>query len=229
MCSIVVFSKTYASSSWCLNELFKIVECMKELRQTVYPVFYDVHPSEVSQQKGKFGEGFEELVSRHDADRAQRWRAALREAGTISGWDLQNPATRFETKVIEELVTEVFKRSNQRYLGVGDDLVGINPHMKKVIDMLELERQDVGVVGIGGLEGIGKTKIAKAVYDSICWQFDASCFLESVRKVLGAGKSGLRYLQELLLSELTKEKDLKVGNTHTGKALISTRFKHKKI
>ncbi|CAA7032848.1 unnamed protein product [Microthlaspi erraticum] len=31
--SVVVFSKNYASSSWCLNELLEIVKCKKELGQ----------------------------------------------------------------------------------------------------------------------------------------------------------------------------------------------------
>ena len=49
--SIIVFSKNYASSSWCLNELAKIIECTKK----VLPIFYQVPPSEVRKQKGDFG------------------------------------------------------------------------------------------------------------------------------------------------------------------------------
>ena len=37
--SIVVFSRDYASSPWCLDELVKIVQCMKEMGHTVLPVF----------------------------------------------------------------------------------------------------------------------------------------------------------------------------------------------
>ena len=42
--SIVVFSKNYASSTWCLDELVKIVECKKN-DQLVWLVFYNVDPS----------------------------------------------------------------------------------------------------------------------------------------------------------------------------------------
>jgi hypothetical protein len=42
--SIIVFSQNYASSTWCLNELVKILECKKN-GQTVLPVFYKVDPS----------------------------------------------------------------------------------------------------------------------------------------------------------------------------------------
>ena len=49
--SIIVFSKNYASSSWCLDELAKIIECTKK----VLPIFYQVDPSEVCKQRGDFG------------------------------------------------------------------------------------------------------------------------------------------------------------------------------
>ncbi|XP_042962694.1 TMV resistance protein N-like [Carya illinoinensis] len=53
--SIIVFSKNYAESRWCLNELLKILECKKIMKQVVLPIFYKVKPSEVREQKGRFG------------------------------------------------------------------------------------------------------------------------------------------------------------------------------
>ncbi|KAI5328014.1 hypothetical protein L3X38_027410 [Prunus dulcis] len=40
--SVIVFSRSYATSSWCLDELVKIMECKRTLRQMVFPIFYDV-------------------------------------------------------------------------------------------------------------------------------------------------------------------------------------------
>ena len=59
--SIIVFSENYASSTWCLDELAKIVEC-KNNDQLVRPVFYNVSPSEVRNQKGKYGKA----LSKHE-------------------------------------------------------------------------------------------------------------------------------------------------------------------
>ena len=42
MSSIVVLSENYASSRWCLQELVKIVECIKSKRQRVVPIFYNM-------------------------------------------------------------------------------------------------------------------------------------------------------------------------------------------
>uniref|UniRef100_A0A7N2LHR6 TIR domain-containing protein n=1 Tax=Quercus lobata TaxID=97700 RepID=A0A7N2LHR6_QUELO len=39
--AIIIFSRNYASSTWCLNELEKIVRSMKEIGLTILPVFHD--------------------------------------------------------------------------------------------------------------------------------------------------------------------------------------------
>ena len=45
--AIIIFSRNYASLTWCLNELEKIVRSMKETGLTILPVFYDVEASDV--------------------------------------------------------------------------------------------------------------------------------------------------------------------------------------
>ncbi|KAI3670983.1 hypothetical protein L1987_87629 [Smallanthus sonchifolius] len=59
---IIVFSKNYASSSWCLDELVKIMACHKTKEQTAYPIFYDVEPTEVRKQSGAVGVAFAKHV-----------------------------------------------------------------------------------------------------------------------------------------------------------------------
>ena len=88
--SIIVFSENYASSTWCLEELAKIVEC-RENKQLVRPVFYKVDPSEVRKQKGKYGEALTMHEEKfNDKKKIQRWREALCEAANLSGWDSKN-------------------------------------------------------------------------------------------------------------------------------------------
>jgi hypothetical protein len=48
--AIVILSRNYASSTWCLDELVKIIGCMKEMKMTVLPVFSNVDPSSVHKQ-----------------------------------------------------------------------------------------------------------------------------------------------------------------------------------
>ncbi|KAK2975695.1 hypothetical protein RJ640_014489 [Escallonia rubra] len=56
--AIIVFSKDYASSKWCLDELAMILACKDTSQHEVFPVFYDVKPSEVKKQSGSFAHSF---------------------------------------------------------------------------------------------------------------------------------------------------------------------------
>lgn len=89
---VVVFSKGYASSRWCLGELVKILECKKMYGQIVIPVFYHVDPSDVRNRTGSFGNGFAEVEERfkEQPEMVQGWRNALTEAANLSGWLLSN-------------------------------------------------------------------------------------------------------------------------------------------
>ncbi|KAM7474153.1 hypothetical protein LguiB_021396 [Lonicera macranthoides] len=48
--SIIVLSKEYTSSAWCLNELVMILECKRTSGHVVLPVFYHVDPSQGSKK-----------------------------------------------------------------------------------------------------------------------------------------------------------------------------------
>ncbi|KAJ7951606.1 NBS-LRR disease resistance protein [Quillaja saponaria] len=58
MLSVVIFSKNYATSKWCLDELLKIVDCMKKNKQVIIPVFYKANPSNVRKQRGSYAKAF---------------------------------------------------------------------------------------------------------------------------------------------------------------------------
>ena len=92
--AVIVFSENYADSRWCLEELGKIMECKRNLQQIVLPVFYEVDPSHLRNQKGSLEKAFVSHEERFGVGKVDRWRAALTEAASLSGWDSQNPAHR---------------------------------------------------------------------------------------------------------------------------------------
>ena len=92
MFAIVILSKNYASSTWCLDELVKIMECKKKMEQTVLPIFYHVDPSEVRKQAGTYAQAFDEYEKRFkdNMDKVQTWRDTLTEVANLSGFSLQD-------------------------------------------------------------------------------------------------------------------------------------------
>ncbi|GKD06307.1 Toll/interleukin-1 receptor domain-containing protein, partial [Tanacetum coccineum] len=95
---IIVFSKNYASSSWCLDELVKIMECQKMTGHTAYPVFFDVEPTQVRKQIGAVKDAFAEHEKK---EAAGKWREALKEASNLAGWELKATANGDESKLIQ--------------------------------------------------------------------------------------------------------------------------------
>ena len=83
--SLVIFSKGYAFSRWCLQELVKIMECRKKHGQIVIPIFYGVDPSDVRHQNGTFADAFAKQEVRYGNITVESWRSAFNESANISG------------------------------------------------------------------------------------------------------------------------------------------------
>jgi len=85
--SIVVLSRSYANSRWCMLELENIMDISRAQGMVVVPVFYEIDPSDVRNQTGEFGEDFESLLSRTSVDthKLSNWKTALAEVGGTAG------------------------------------------------------------------------------------------------------------------------------------------------
>ena len=88
--AIVIRSENYATSSWCLDELAKIIECEKELVMTVFPIFHYVDPFDVWKQLELFKEAFVKHEERFEKKKVKTWRDALSHVGNLVGCHLKN-------------------------------------------------------------------------------------------------------------------------------------------
>lgn len=90
--AIIIFSKDYASSPWCLDVLVKIMECKEQKDLIVLPVFYEVDPREVRQGTQSYGRAFAQYESKFgkDSEKVNIWKKALSDAGNLSGWHSNN-------------------------------------------------------------------------------------------------------------------------------------------
>ncbi|RID55201.1 hypothetical protein BRARA_G02478 [Brassica rapa] len=226
--AIVLLSKNYASSTWCLNELVEITKCRREFGQTVMPVFYEVDPSDVKKQSGEFGKVFQDICNGKKEEDTRTWREALVEVATIAGEHSSNWCS--EAEMIEKIAADISNVLNDSVpSNYCDSLVGVGAHMEKMRSLLSLECDEVRMVGIWGPAGIGKTTIARALYENLCSNFTHTAFMESLKG--GYTRNYLEnyeymlQLQEQLLSKTFSHKELKIG--HLGVA--QERLKNKKV
>ena len=130
---------------------------------------------------------------------------------------------RNERLLIKEIVKHILNKLLNICVGDTEKLVGINARIRKIKMRLCLESDDVRMIGIWGMGGMGKTTVARALYNKISRQFEAHSFLEDVGKVLV--NKGLIKLQQKFLSQLLEEENLNMK----GLTSIKARFHSKKV
>jgi hypothetical protein len=136
--------------------------------------------------------------------------------------------SRHEAKFIKEIIKDVLNKLDPKYLHVPEHLVGMDRLAHNIYDFLSTATDDVRIVGIHGMPGIGKTTIAKVVFNQLWYRFEGSCFLWNIKET-SKPFNGLALLQKQLLHDILKQDAANINCDDRGKVLIKERLCRKRV
>nr|QUS47859.1 flax rust resistance L protein [Linum usitatissimum] len=227
---VPIISSGYADSKWCLMELAEIVRRQEEdPRRIILPIFYMVDPSDVRHQTGCYKKAFRKHANKFDGQTIQNWKDALKKVGDLKGWHIGKNDK--QGAIADEVLADIWSHiSKENLILETDELVGIDDHITAVLEKLSLDSENVTMVGLYGMGGIGKTTTAKAVYNKISSCFDRCCFIDNIRETQDQ-KDGVVVLQKKLVYEILRIDSGSVGfnNDSGGRKMIKERVSRFKI
>ncbi|KAL3742253.1 hypothetical protein ACJRO7_017697 [Eucalyptus globulus] len=202
---IPIFSRNYASSQWCLRELTHILANTSRSKDNkkILPIFFDVEPDDVKLKTALYGDVILSLQCEKEwsNEEVDAWRKALKEVGAIKGWEVKK--YNGQGKLIKLVVEEVVKKLKTKHKPVTEELVRDDDQVVAVSELLDINSDEVRLIKIYGMGGIGKTTMAKIVFNELSSHFGkCCCFLENVREK-SSRTNGLVELQKKLLSEIS--------------------------
>ncbi|XWS36873.1 hypothetical protein CRYUN_Cryun20dG0122600 [Craigia yunnanensis] len=182
------------------------------------PVFYHVEPKDIRDPNGSFKEAFANHLQKYGAEKVVGWKAAFIEAGFIIG---------SEPEHVEKTIQDVIEKLSCISPSVTEKLVGIDKQKEKIKSLLHIDGKDIRIIGIWGMNGIGKTTLAEAVYNEVSAQFETCCFLPNVREN-SKTDSGILSQRNSLLSQILKE-SLRIDTPRIGSTLTRDRLQQKRV
>ncbi|KAL3746484.1 hypothetical protein ACJRO7_015447 [Eucalyptus globulus] len=200
---IPIFSKNYATSSWCLREVAHMNECTSKSggKKEILPIFFDVDLDDIKLKTELYKKAIPKHKKKFGSNALRRWEDALVKVAHLKGWELKG---RRHGELIELVVGEVLCKLNAKNVDMPENLVEDHQQIKAIIEKLDVDSDGVRFVGIHGIGGNGKTVLAKVVFNKVCSHFDGVCFLNNVRESLQHGPKSLQHrlikLQKKLLA-----------------------------
>ncbi|KAL7615980.1 hypothetical protein Lser_V15G03522 [Lactuca serriola] len=236
--SIIVLSKNYASSTWCLDELVLILEQRMTSNHIVIPIFYHVEPTHVRKQQSSFGDAMAKHKHTMEtetnaykrsqwAQKMERWNKALTEVANLKGNDVKG---RLETKFIEEIVKDINRRLHLPLRSAQPLLIGIEHHISFVTSWLkDVSSHTTDILTISGMGGIGKTHLANYVYGQHCREFHTSSYIEDISRRCVGKFNGLLDIQKQLCGDISKTSSIQVYDVSVYTSKIENAVARKRV
>ncbi|XP_048136626.1 disease resistance protein RUN1-like [Rhodamnia argentea] len=226
---IPIFSKNYASSHWCLRELGHMVECTSKSNgnKEILPIFLDVEPDDVKLKTNLYNKALSKHRKKFYTE-VGSWKKALFEVDGIKGWNWKKDESQVD--VVQSVIQTVLAKLNVGFKkNVTEDLVGVDARVEAMIEMLHVESDNVRFLGIHGMGGIGKTTLAKVMFNQLSSHFEGCNFLSDIGET--SRRHGMVHLQKKLLSKFPDARSIldQIDDVDDGTNMIKRVLSKKKV
>ncbi|MCI05426.1 NBS-LRR resistance protein, partial [Trifolium medium] len=133
-----------------------------------------------------------------------------------------------ESADIKNIVEHVTRLLDRTELFVAEHPVGVESRVEAATKLLNIQKSDVLLLGIWGMGGVGKTTIAKSIYNQIGSKFEGRSFILNIREFWETNNN-LVSLQQQVLCDVYRTTTFKIRDIESGKNIFKERLAQNRV